>query len=76
MQTHRDLVASIPPDEKLTELPLIARAWTPAERIMLMTMTRAAAPRPFFEAACKVMAETIGPEAWAVVAAGLEPATV
>mgnify|MGYP000553621973 CR=1 FL=1 len=76
MQTHRDLVASIPPEEKLAELPLIARAWTPAERIMLMAMTRAAAPRPFFDAARKVMADAIGPEAWAVVAAGLEPAVV
>jgi len=72
MQSHRDMVASIPPDEKLAELPLIARAWTPAERVMLLTMTRASAPRPFFEAACKVMADVIGADAWAVVAEALE----
>jgi hypothetical protein len=68
---HMRLVGSIPPEEKLAELPLIARSLSSPERIALMTATQGGAPASFFAEVCRIMEEAIGPAAFAPVSAAI-----
>lgn len=69
---HRALLGSIPPDKKLADLPIIARALAPHERIGLMLSARETASPAFFADACRIMEEAIGRAASAPVAAAIE----
>jgi len=66
---HFWLLGSMPPEEKLGDLPIIARSLSSPERVAPMTATQAGAPPVFFAEACRMMEESIGPMAFAVVAA-------
>lgn len=68
---HYRLIGSMPPEEKLGELPIIARSLSSPERIALMMATEAGAPPAFFAEACRIMEESIGPAAFAPVAAAI-----
>jgi len=68
---HFRLLGSMPAEEKLADLPIIARSLSSPERIALMTATQAGAPPAFFAEACRIMEESIGPTAFAAVAAAV-----
>jgi hypothetical protein len=68
---HFRLLGSMPPEQKLGDLPIIARSLSSPERVDLMTATQAGAPPAFFAEACRIMEESIGPAAFAAVAAAI-----
>ncbi|MCX5497179.1 hemerythrin domain-containing protein [Kaistia dalseonensis] len=72
LDAHRALVGSISPEDKLADLPIIARALAPHERIGLMLATRDNAPPAFFADACRIMQQAIGRDAFEPVAAALK----
>ena len=48
------LIGSIPPEEKLEELPWIARSLSTPERMVLMLATHSGAPPAFFAECCRI----------------------
>jgi uncharacterized protein (UPF0147 family) len=71
LAAHHQLIGSMPPEERLGDLPFVARSLSSPERIALMTATQAGAPPAFFAEACRIMEEAIGSSAFAPVAAAL-----
>lgn len=71
---HSALVGSMPSEQRLADLPLIARSLSAPEVIGLMAATRSAAPPAFFAEACRIMEGVIGPQAFGRVSAALDRA--
>lgn len=67
LAAHHRLIGSMPPEERLGDLPIIARSLSAPERIALMAATQAGAPPAFFAEACRIMEEAIGSMAFATV---------
>ena len=72
---HNRLIGSMPPEERLEDLPIIVRSLSQPERIGLMLATKAGAPPAFFADACRIMEGAIGPVAYRAVAAALAQAS-
>lgn len=61
---HRDLVASIPPQEMLEVLRLMLPAFNPGERHALLADLQASLPPPVFEALVGSLTGCLAPEPW------------
>ena len=71
---HSALVGSLPPEERLADLPLIARSLSSPELIGLMAATRSAASPAFFAEARRIMEAAIGEQAFARISSALDRA--
>ena len=71
---HSALVGSLPPEERLADLPLIARSLSSPELIGLMAATRSAASPAFFAEARRIMEGAIGEQAFARISSALDRA--
>lgn len=68
---HRDLVASIPPQEMVDVLRLMLPAFSPGERRALLADLQATLPPPVFEALVGSLAGCLAPEPWQRLLASL-----
>ena len=70
---HRQILASLPPEEMATDLRWILKGSSPAERCALMAGIRADAPPPVFDAMLDLARQSLDASGWNKLAAALAP---
>jgi hypothetical protein len=70
-EIERELVASIPPAEKLAFIGVMSSACAPAERAVLLTGVRASAPPPVFERVIAAVKPRLSDAEWGKLALAL-----
>jgi hypothetical protein len=68
---HSALVGSMSPEQRLADLPIVARSLSSPELVALMAATRSSAPPAFFAEACRIMEGAIGEHAFARATAAM-----
>jgi iron-sulfur cluster repair protein YtfE (RIC family) len=70
---HRQIIASLPPEEMAADLRWILAGSSPAERVQVMAGIRADAPPPVFDALLELARQSLDAGAWNKLAAALAP---
>ena len=73
IELHRQILASLPPEEMATDLCWILKGSSPAERVGLMAGIRGDAPPPVFDAMLALARQSLDASGWNKLAAALAP---
>jgi hypothetical protein len=73
MDLHRQILASLPPEEMAVDLHWILRGSSPAERVRLMAGIRADVPPPVFDGMLELARQSLDASGWNKLAAALAP---
>jgi iron-sulfur cluster repair protein YtfE (RIC family) len=73
MDLHRQILASLPPEEMAVDLHWILRGSSPAERVRLMAGIRADVPPPVFDGLLELARQSLDAGGWNKLAAALAP---